>query len=216
MSLAFFDMDGTLVNGDTNILTNTYFMQRGIVTEQMIDDLNEYGRRFFEGTIDINECVKHIAGALKGMPRDQLNELLETAVREAIVPNFKPGAIERVKFHLNRGDRVVIVTSTVDYLASQVAKALGFEDVIAAPMERIDGVITGNLIGTVPFQENKVARINTFLKENKLLLNDSYAYGDSINDLPMLMMCDHRYAVDPNELLLKSPEISKLIVEKWS
>ena len=118
-------------------------------------------------------------------------------------------------FHKKRGDRIFIVTSTCDYIVEHVASLLGISDYIAAPMEKVDGRLTGKQCGIVPYQEDKVKRINEILKKDNLSLEDSYAYGDSINDLPMLMMCTHRFAVDPNEKLLNHPDLKALKVVNW-
>lgn len=216
MGVAFFDMDGTIVGGDTNDLSIGHFVKLGLADESIIKSLKIYGQMFFQGTLDINEFVKFAVKPLVGMPKDKLNEILSSTVRYKIIPVVKPGALRQIDFHNKRGDRIVIVTSTMDYLVEHVAKQLNISDYIAAPMEKIDGVLSGAQCGIVPFQQDKVTRINTFLKDNNLSLEDSYAYGDTINDLPMINMCQHKFAVDPNEVLLKSEDIKELEIVDWT
>ena len=159
--------------------------------------------------------VKFAVKPVMNMSDAERNRILSRIVHDDIIPRVKPGALDKIRFHKDRNDRLVIVTSTVDYLVKHIAKELGFTDYIAAPMEIIDGKLTGNTCGLVPYQEGKVTRIKNFLKENQLTLDDSYAYGDSINDLPMLQICEHKFAIDPNEVLLKHPQFKELKVEHW-
>lgn len=216
MGVAFFDMDGTIVDGDTNDISISHFVELGLADETIIESLKVYGQMFFQGTLDINEFVKFAVKPLVGLPKEKLNEILSTTVRDKIIPLVKPGALRQIDFHNKRGDRIVIVTSTMDYLVEHVANQLNISDYIAAPMEKINGVLSGAQCGTVPFQHDKVVRIKSFLEDNKLSLDDSYAYGDTINDLPMIKICQHKFAVDPNEVLLKSDDIKELDIVDWT
>ena len=215
MSLAFFDMDGTLVGGDTNDITLHHFVKLGLAPSDMLIKLTECERMFFEGSLDINEFVRFAVTPLLKLSKDEQYKVLHETVRDLIIPLVKPGAKRALEFHKSRGDRIFIVTSTCDYIVEHVASLLGISDYIAAPMEKVDGRLTGNQCGIVPYQEDKVKRINEVLKNENLSLDDSYAYGDSINDLPMLMMCTHRFAVDPNEKLLNHPDLKALKVVNW-
>ena len=215
MSLAFFDMDGTLVGGDTNDITLHHFVKLGIAPSDMLVKLSECERKFFEGSLDINDFVRFAVTPLLKLSKDEQYKVLHETVRDLIIPLVKPGAKRALEFHKKRGDRIFIVTSTCDYIVEHVALLLGIGDYIAAPMEKVDGRLTGKQSGIVPYQEDKVKRINEILKKDNLSLEDSYAYGDSINDLPMLMMCTHRFAVDPNEKLLNHPDLKALKVVNW-
>ena len=215
MSLAFFDMDGTLVGGDTNDITLHHFVKLGIAPSDMLVKLSECERKFFEGSLDINDFVRFAVTPLLKLSKDEQYKVLHETVRDLIIPLVKPGAKRALDFHKKRGDRIFIVTSTCDYIVEHVASLLGISDYIAAPMEKVDGRLTGKQCGIVPYQEDKVKRINEILKKDNLSLEDSYAYGDSINDLPMLMMCTHRFAVDPNEKLLNHPDLKALKVVNW-
>jgi len=215
VSLAFFDMDGTLVGGDTNDITLHHFVKLGIAPSDMLIKLSECERKFFEGSLDINEFVRFAVTPLLKLSKYEQYKVLHETVRDLIIPLVKPGAKRALDFHKKRGDRIFIVTSTCDYIVEHVASLLGISDYIAAPMEKLDGRLTGKQCGIVPYQEDKVKRINEILKKDNLSLEDSYAYGDSINDLPMLMMCTHRFAVDPNEKLLNHPDLKALKVVNW-
>lgn len=216
MAIAFFDMDGTLIYGDTNDLSLKYFIEKGLATPDRYAHLKECGQLFFKGVLDINAFVRFAVEPLVGIKKERLQEILSDCVKSRILPHVKKGALRAIDFHKKRGDTTVIVTSTMDYLVEHVAKGCGIDNIIAAPMERIDGVLTGKQCGVVPYQQDKVNRIHAFLKEHNLSLDDAYAYGDTVNDLPMLLMSAHRYAINPNAELIKHPDFNKLIVEDWN
>lgn len=215
MAVAFFDMDGTLIDGDTNDLSLRYFIEHGLAKPERYTQLRHYAELFFEGVLDINTFMKFAVEPLVGLSKEKLNLILSDCVKTMILPRVKKGAKEAVAFHKERGDISLIVTSTMDYLVEHIAKGVGIDYIIAAPMERIDGVLTGNQAGLVPFQGDKVVRIKEFLQEHNLNLEGSYAYGDSVNDLPMLLLCENRFAIDPNEKLISHPDFKKLVKKYW-
>lgn len=215
MSIAFFDMDGTIIGGDTNDISIGEFVKRGIASESVLTSLNDFERQFYEGTLNVSEFLKFAVKPLVGMDRDSLYKVLHDIVKTSIMPLVYPGAKRAIRFHNDRNDTVVIVTSTMDYLAEHIAEQLNIKYVIASPMEKKDGVLTGEICGIPAFQKDKVTRINMFLKEHDLTLEGSYGYGDTVNDVPMLMMCTHRYAVNPNRILLESDLIKELTVVDW-
>lgn len=215
MSIAFFDMDGTIIGGDTNDISIGEFVKRGITSESILTSLNDFERQFYEGTLNVSEFLKFAVKPLVGMDRDTLYKVLHDIVKTSIMPLVYPGAKRAIRFHNDRNDTVVIVTSTMDYLAEHIAEQLNIKYVIASPMEKKDGVLTGEICGIPAFQKDKVTRINMFLKEHDLTLEGSYGYGDTVNDVPMLMMCTHRYAVNPNRILLESDLIKELTVVDW-
>ena len=216
MALAFFDMDGTLVNGDTNDISIGHFVDLKLAPKSIIETLNEYERRFYLGTLDINEFVRFACTPLLGLDKDKLDEVLTTTIRDHIITKVRSGALDEIKFHQAKGNTIVIVTSTMDYLVQKVAYFLGIEHYIAAPMERVDGVLTGKQCGIVPYQKDKVTRIKEFVKEHNLSLEGSYGYGDTINDIPMLSLCTYKYAVNPNEKLLEHEFIKECKIVDWN
>lgn len=216
MAVAFFDMDGTLVDGDTNDISLHFYVDKGLIPASYLDPLPKMGRDFFLGKVDIAEVARFAAKPLVGLSANDRNALLAECVHDHIAPHFKKGAIEAVNKCRERGDISVIVTSTNDYLVQHVANAIGISYIIASPMELDqNGVLTGKRCGVIPYQQDKVNRIKEFLQEHKLNLKNSSAYGDSVNDMPMLLMTEHPVAVDPNENMYSHKDFSKVSVEHW-
>ena len=216
MSLAFFDMDGTIIGGDTNDISFDAFLKLGIIDDTVIKKLNAYEDQFYKGELNVDEFVQFAASQLTRFNKDELYKLLDEVVAKYIIPVVKPGAKRAIDFHNKRGDVVVIVTSTMDYLVEHIARQLNIKYFIASPMEKVNGALTGRQAGMPAYKEGKVTKIKEFIKEHNLSLEDSYGYGDTINDLPMLMICEHKYAVDPNKKLLQEPLIKELEIVDWT
>ncbi len=216
MSLALFDMDGTLINGDTNELTLEYLLSHHLADPSFAAPVKRYGELFMQGNLKIEDFIAYIATPFVGMPAERREHIMADLVRTLIIPRIKPGARRAIDFHKSRGDTVIIVTSTVDYLVKHVAEQAGIDNYIGSKAElTAEGVLTGKLAGYPPYQEGKVRLIKSFAQQHNLSLEDAYAYGDSVNDLPMLLMSSHPYAVDPAVQLRSHPDFPKLTEVSW-
>ena len=139
----------------------------------------------------------------------------DNIVKNNIYPKVRLDALKQIKFHKDRGDTVVIVTSTMDYLVEVVARYLKVEYYLGAPMEQQDGRLTGKQAGIVPFQQDKITCVKEFAMQHHLSLEGAYGYGDSVNDIPMLSICEHKFAVNPNQKLLEHEFIKECRVLNW-
>lgn len=148
------------------------------------------------------------------MDKDKLYKVLHDIVKNSIMPVVYPGAKRAIKFHNDRNDTVVIVTSTMDYLAEHIAEQLNIKYVIASPMEKKMEYSLVRSVVFLPFKRQSYQDQHV-LKEHSLSLEDSYGYGDTVNDVPMIMMCSHRFAVNPNKVLLESEAIKEMTVLDW-
>lgn len=204
MALAFFDMDGTLIDADSNEVFFNFLSDEGIVDESFIKPLDDFQRRYFEGTLKIEDFIFYALKPMLGLSAQRRTAIVRKCVAERLAPVIKPGAFEAIKFHKKRGDTLIVVSATVDYIVREIAAAAGIDEIIAAPIRRdCSGRLIPELSAPVPYQQNKVVRIQSYLKARPTLtLKDSYAYGDSINDKEMLMLCEHRIAVDAAPELL--------------
>lgn len=216
MAIAFFDMDGTIINGDTNDLVMGKLKNTGLIDEAFIRKLESFEETFYRGCLDIYAFMRFASAPFKDMSAKQRDDLLASVVKEVILPRVYPGALRTIKFHKANHDAIAIVTSTADFLAKHVASLLGIDNVIATPIECVDGKVTGNIVGEPAYKELKVTKIKQFVQEKGLSLDGAYAYGDSINDVPMLLLCSHKIAVNPNEKLLNDPVFGQLECVDWS
>lgn len=215
MSLALFDMDGTIIDGDTNDISFNQYLAQGLIDKSVIDKLNYFEDLFYKGVLDINEFVRFAVTPLLNFTKEKRDLVLDNIVKNFIYPKVRLDALKQIKFHKDRGDTVVIVTSTMDYLVEVVASYLKVEYYLGAPMEQQGGRLTGKQAGLVPFQQDKITCVKEFAMRHHLSLEGMYGYGDSVNDIPMLSICEHKFAVNPNQKLLEHEFIKECTVLNW-
>ncbi|MCG6869084.1 MAG: HAD family phosphatase [Gammaproteobacteria bacterium] len=202
MSVALFDLDNTLLGGDSDYLWGRFLVLRGVVDGEEYERRNrEFYERYHTGTLDIYEFARFAYRPLADNPLSELNDLRSEYVRELIRPIVLPAALELLERHRRRGDRAVIITATNRFVTRPIADELGVTDLIATEPEFRDGAYTGELAGIPCFREGKVERLRLWLQENGEDLEDSWFYSDSHNDIPLLEQVTHAVAVDPDDTL---------------
>ncbi len=202
MSLAIFDLDNTLIGGDSDHAWGEFLCEKGIVDSEEYSRANDYFyEQYKNGGLDIFEFLDFALKPLKMLERDQLTALHQEFMLEKIEPIILPKALELLENHRARGDYLLIITATNHFVTGPIASKLGVDEIIATDPEEIDGRFTGKVAGTPCFQDGKVTRLNSWLANNAHTLEDSYFYSDSHNDLPLLEMVTHPIAVNPDQIL---------------
>lgn len=202
MALAIFDLDNTLLAGDSDYLWGTFLSEQGIVDEEEFERENErFYREYKEGILDIYEFLRFSLRPLRDNSRDDLERWRRDFLRQKIDPIVLPKARALVERHRHAGDELLIVTATNEFVTAPIAERLGIPNLIATVPAQLNGRYTGNVAGTPSFQEGKVARLLDWLKEAETDLAESTFYSDSHNDIPLLERVDHPVAVDPDEHL---------------
>ena len=202
MKLTIFDLDNTLLAGDSDYAWGQFLVNKGIV------DASHYAReneRFYEEyqqkTLDIYEYQRFALKpliALSSQKKAQLHqEFMSTVIRGLRLP--KADAL--IRQHQQAGDQLLIITATNRFVAGPIGPWLGIDEVLATEPEEQDGIFTGNIAGTPCFQSGKVIRLQEWLTVCKHTPDKVTFYSDSINDLPLLEYVDEPIAVDPDELL---------------
>lgn len=202
MSLAIFDLDDTLIAGDSDYLWGEFLVEHNLVDKELYHRQNE---RFFkdyqEGKLDIDAYLAFALAPLTQFNPMQLQQLHQRFMGEKIEAIILPAAHELIDQHRQQGHTPMIITSTNRFVTGPIANALGIDHLLASEPEVVDGVYTGRAIGTPCFQEGKVKRLNEWLAEHKRSLDGSYFYSDSANDIPLLDKVDNPVAVDPDDRL---------------
>lgn len=202
MALAIFDLDNTLLAGDSDYLWGCFLAAAGIVDGESYARENErFYREYKEGVLDIFEFTRFSLRPLSEHPRAHLETLRERFVREQIEPIMLPAARSLVDSHREAGDTLLIITATNAFVTAPIAERFGIEHLIATLPAEEDGQFTGEAAGTPAFREGKVLRLNAWLEERKLDLTGSSFYSDSHNDLPLLECVERPVAVDPDSHL---------------
>jgi HAD superfamily hydrolase (TIGR01490 family) len=205
VSLAIFDLDNTLIAGDSDYLWGRYLVERGIVDRTRYEETNA---RFYEeyrnGTLDIAQFLEFALTPLAENEPEELHRWRELFIEEKIKPILLPAAHALIQRHRDEGDIPIIITATNSFVTEPIAFLYGIDHLIATTPEFADGRYTGRFVGTPCFREGKVTRLDEWLEGNDHELADSWFYSDSHNDLPLLSRVGHPVAVDPDEILARA------------
>ncbi len=203
MALAIFDLDNTLINGDSDHAWGEFLVSRGMVDADYFKTMND---RFYQdyqnGRLDHGAYLEFALKPLADIAADKLRGLHDDFMTEVISPMLQPKAFALLEKHRRAGDFLLVITSTNRFVVEPICKKLGVDDLIATELETDDnGRYTGRTMGTPSFKEGKITRLREWLDTARLDMGGSSFYSDSINDLPLLLEVDRPIAVDPDEPL---------------
>jgi HAD superfamily hydrolase (TIGR01490 family) len=205
MRLTLFDLDHTLLDGDSDALWCEHLMSRGVLDRAQFEPRNRAMEQDYRAaSVSALDFCNFYIGTLAGrLPADWL-ELRQIFVRQCIAPRLRHGAAALLARHRDAGDLLVLTTATNRFLSEPAAQLLGIEHLIATECEfDARGCFSGRCAGTPNMREGKVQRLHDWLAARALTLADtnSTMYSDSINDLPLLCAVRHALAVNPDQLL---------------
>jgi len=202
--LALFDLDNTLLAGDSDALWGEFIAQNGHVDKE---EYTRENRRFYEaykaGTLDIDEFLRFSLKPLSQLSMEKLTELHRQFMQETITPLISQQARDLVNRHREQGDELLIITATNRFITAPIAKEFGIDNLIATEPEIVNNQYTGQVDGIPCFQNGKVTRLNQWLGKSGFNLDNSWFYSDSHNDIPLLEQVTHPIAVDPDNKLKK-------------
>ncbi|HEU5338699.1 MAG TPA: HAD family hydrolase [Sulfuricaulis sp.] len=202
MSLAIFDLDNTLLRGDSDYAWGRFLVENRIVDGEEYERENErYYKQYQAGTLDILEFLAFALRPLSQHDRATLDGWHRQYMREKILPMIAPAARALVEKHRRQGDTLVIITATNRFVTAPIAREFEIENLIATEPEERQGRYTGKVDGTPCYREGKVTRLTNWIQQHRQTLKGSWFYSDSHNDLPLLSIVDHPVAVDPDETL---------------
>jgi len=202
VSLAIFDLDNTLLHGDSDHAWGEFLCEQGIVDIELYRQANDtFYHQYVAGTLNIYEFLEFALKPLKDLPHEQLTQLHLQFMKEKVEPMITEKAEALLKHHRDRGDYLLIITATNKFVTGPIAKRLGVDDIMATDPEEVDGQYTGKVAGIPCFQGGKVKRLNAWLANSDHTLEGSYFYSDSRNDLPLLEVVENPVAVDADETL---------------
>ncbi len=208
MSLAIFDLDNTLIAGDSDHAWGEFLIQNQIVdpvTYRQSNDL--FFKQYQDGSLNIDEYLEFALKPLANKPISTLKTWHAQFMADYVEPMRLPLADKLLRDHRQAGDYLLIITATNLFITEPIAELLGVDEILATNLEIKNGVYTGKSDGTPCFQNGKVSRLRAWLKDSHLDLAGSYFYSDSINDLPLLELVDNPFAVDPDEKLAEHAKI---------
>jgi HAD superfamily hydrolase (TIGR01490 family) len=205
MNLALFDLDNTLLAGDSDFQWAQFLIEQRVLDREVYEAQNvEFYEQYKSGTLDIHEFLDFQLKPLSRHPRSQLDAWHSEFMKERILPLITPEARKLINKHMLGRDLCVIITATNRFVTAPIAQELGISNLIATEAEQRDGEYTGRVSGLPCFREGKIARLESWLDEHNLTwlsFLESWFYSDSLNDLPLLNKVTHPVAVDPDATL---------------
>jgi len=203
MNLALFDLDYTLLNGDSDHAWGQFLVEAGMVDGDVFKQKNDaFWAQYKAGTLDVHEYLAFALSMIAGKTPAELKPLHDRYMAEKIEPMVTAAALALVAQH--KDDLCAVVTATNSFITTPVAARFGVSHLIACVAEIAAGRYTGRVSGEPSFREGKVARVEQWLAGMGRKLADferSYFYSDSLNDLPLLSVVSHPVAVNPDATL---------------
>lgn len=207
MRLAIFDLDHTLLAGDSDHLWGEFLIAQNLVDREFYGREND---RFYEtyktGTLDIAAYTRFAIEPLIRLGAEKLLPLREEFVKTWIEPIVAPAAPALLERHRGQNDALLIITATNSFITTPIAKLLGVDALLATDPEVIDGRYTGEIAGTPCYREGKQARLKQWLARQPQNYSHITFYSDSHNDLPLLRAVQQPVAVDPDDQLRKEAQ----------
>ena len=202
MRLAIFDLDNTLLGGDSDHAWGDYLCQRGILDGEVYKARNDaFYDDYLAGTLNLTDYLNFSLEILGRTDMEQLSQWHREFMRDCIEPLILPKAMALIAKHREAGDKLLVITATNRFVTAPIVARLGIDTLLATECEIVDGRYSGRTTDIPCFREGKVTRLNLWLEENGFNLDDSYFYSDSMNDLPLLEQVTHPVAVDPDPKL---------------
>ena len=198
MSLAMFDLDNTLIGGDSDYLWGEFLCEKGIIEDTAsFQKMNEYFYQQYEvGKLDIYAWAEFSFKVLTEYSIDELNDLRQNFIQQKIEPIFLDKAQSCINQHKENGDTVLVITASNTFITAPIAKMYGINHLLATEPEFKDGRFTGKVSGVPCFQSGKIDNLMPWIEKHNKNLKGSYFYSDSHNDLPLLELVDNPVAIN--------------------
>ena len=210
MNLAIFDLDNTLLDGDSDYNWGIYLVKKGYLDEEEYKVKNQ---KFFEeyqhGKLDIFAFAEFQFQFLKNNTRKFLNDVRSDYIDEIIKPMVLKKAVDLVGQHKEAGDSLLIITATNSFITKPIGELFGIENLIGTDPEEHLGEFTGKVKGTPSFKEGKVTRLFDWLDARDFKLTDfekTFFYSDSHNDLALLEFVTNPVVVNGDKILLEKAQ----------
>ena len=201
-NLTIFDLDNTLLSGDSDRAWGQYIVEKKIVSDKFLVESENFYNSYYDGNLDIHSFLDFCLKPLMENEWSNLIELREGFIENKIKPMILNKAIEAVELSKSKGP-VVIATATNSFVTRPIADLFGIKNLIATEFIIRDNKFTGEVDGVPCFREGKVQKVEQWVKENGYNLLDATFYSDSFNDLPLLQKVKTAIVVDGDDKLIE-------------
>ena len=201
---AFFDMDKTLIAENSGSVYMKRRYEKGeIDTWELVRGLGDY-LRYKAGVLDLQSWARETMKEFAGRSEAELAAEAREMFVATIVPMIYPEAVDIIRNHQEQGHIVAIVSGSTRYAVEPLADYLGLEHALFTVLESEEGVLTGNVVEPICFEEGKIYWLRRFIEDHNIDLALSHFYTDSITDLPLLELVGHPVVVNPDPMLYRT------------
>ena len=217
MSLAIFDLDNTLIGGDSDYLWGEFLCDEGIISDrQSFEKKNDYFYQQYElGSLDIYAWAEFSFEILSHYSINELEAFHLKFMSQKIEPILLEKAQDCINSHKENGDTVLVITASNTFVTAPIVKRYGINHLIATEPEIVSGRYTGKVSGIPCFKSGKIENLMPWLERNGESLKDSTFYSDSHNDLPLLELVDNPVAVNADKILAKIAQTKGWDILNW-
>ncbi|EDO8878067.1 HAD-IB family hydrolase [Campylobacter coli] len=200
MKLVLFDLDDTLIQGDSAKLWLKFCIEKGFLPKEYLKKIDFYQKQYHEKKLNMDEFMPFFLQSVKGEDEETVSLLVDEFIDKYIKP------YEKAKMLITKyqNQRCIIISATAEFLVKKIASCSGIKESIAIKCELIDGKFSGKTRGVYSFKEGKVLRLKEYLgKDYEMWMKNSYFFSDSINDLPLLECVSKAFVCNGDEKLFE-------------
>lgn len=199
--LIIFDLDNTLIEGDSDRNWGQFLVEEKLVSEDYLLESEKFYNSYYDGNLDIDSFLNFCLEPLKNNQMDKLIDIRKKFIDTKIKPIIHDKAMRTVLGEIKKNNKVVIATATNSFVTRPIAELFSVKELIATEFEIIDNKFTGKVKGIPCFREGKLDKVNEWLKSHNYNLSDATFYTDSFNDLPLLEKAGKAIVVDGDDKL---------------
>ena len=202
-NLAIFDLDNTILNGDSDYSWINFLIEKGFVDKDEYERKNKYFYdQYYQGKLNYDEWAEFALTTIKGKKPEEIEDILSKFLYEVIEPMINIYALKLLHDHSHNNDIMLLASATNSVIVEPIAKRLGFKNVVSTEVEIIDEIYTGKVLGIPALSEGKLIKVKEWMLQNRIESFDNTSfYSDSINDLPLLAVVSKPVAVNPDDML---------------
>jgi HAD superfamily hydrolase (TIGR01490 family) len=204
-NLAIFDLDNTILNGDSDYSWINFLIEKGFVDKDEYERKNKYFYdQYYQGKLNYDEWAEFALTTIKGKKPEEIEDILSKFLNEVIEPMINIYALKLLHDHTHNNDIMLLASATNSVIVEPIAKRLGFKNIVSTEVEIIDEIYTGKVLGIPALSEGKLIKVKEWMLQNRIESFDNTSfYSDSINDLPLLAVVSKPVAVNPDDMLRK-------------
>ena len=202
-NLAIFDLDNTILNGDSDYSWINFLIEKRLVDKDEYERKNKYFYdQYYQGKLNYDEWAEFALTTIKGKKPEEIEDILSKFLSEIIEPMINIYALKLLHDHTHNNDIMLLASATNSVIVEPIAKRLGFKNIVSTEVEIIDEIYTGKVLGIPALSEGKLIKVKEWMLQNSIESFDNTSfYSDSINDLPLLAAVSRPVAVNPDDML---------------